>query len=261
MMFRSTAALVFFSLASEISAVACFTVKTGNWSDIAVWNTGRLPTLSDSIIIGHAVFFENDIIIEPQGSLVIENAAVLCGQYKIKISCGASFSNNGILKAKNLEMEGDGKNSGEIFISEFLQVNSCGNIFSFGAMSVGTKYQCDVAPADTFSSPAIIPLQITDTSFVTSDDSLKEKIKINVFPNPFTDNLEVDYFLPGETRVTLSFYDPEGKLAAVFYDHYREAGKHRHTLSTKPLALANGIYFIRFSAGENIFYRKALKSE
>lgn len=253
--------LILFFYAFSTSAGQCFSVKDGVWSDSSVWAGGRLPAFSDTIIVSHQVFFGNDIEILPAGFLQIRGNASLCGLHALKVSCGASFMNEGTLKAKNAVLDGGGENNGDIFIAEFLQINSCGDIFSFGAMTVGLGYDCGAPGPNIVLPPAGIPPEISDTSSAATADSLSEKMSISVFPNPVSDVIEVKYSLIESCRVSVSLYDSRGKLAAVFFDQGQKEGISGHNFPLKHLNLATGIYFIRIAAGETTCCRKVLKDE
>ncbi len=235
------------------------TVKDGNWADPGVWSPARIPVFSDSIIISHKIFFEEDISILPGGFLKIEPEASLCGLKTIKISCNAGFVNDGKLSAQNIILDGSGENTGEVYVSEFLQVNSCGNMFSFGSITVGLEYNCNEIGKDTSPDLPEIPNLIPDTLLVS--DSSSGNLNLKVFPNPFVNEFEVSGRIPENEFVTVSVYDAIGKLAAVFYNQKHPKGDFHNFISTRNIALGNGIYYLRFTSGENLILRKIIKSE
>jgi len=75
---------------------------------------------------------------------------------------------------------------------------------------------------------------------VTAD--IKGDISLNVFPNPATDNAQVNYSLSNETNVTISIYDVAGKLVASQDKGSQSAGRHFSSINTSDMA--NGFYTV-----------------
>ncbi len=68
----------------------------------------------------------------------------------------------------------------------------------------------------------------------------------NVYPNPFRDDLEIEYFLSAAVRARLSVTDIFGSVVAVLFDKEVPAGWGIVDFETS--SLANGAYFLRLEA-------------
>jgi len=66
---------------------------------------------------------------------------------------------------------------------------------------------------------------------------------LNLFPNPATDNVQVNYTLTSETTVTINLYDVTGKLVAT--DSKGEQVKGRHFAHINTTDLAKGFYTVK----------------
>jgi hypothetical protein len=70
----------------------------------------------------------------------------------------------------------------------------------------------------------------------------KGDIGLNVFPNPSTDNAQVNYNLANETNVTINIYDVAGKLISSENKGSEAAGRHFSLINTSDMA--NGFYTV-----------------
>ena len=80
------------------------------------------------------------------------------------------------------------------------------------------------------------------------------------FPNPFNPVTTVHFSLAEKGRVTVVVYDVDGRRVRVLVDEEREAGPHSLTWDGRNDAgqgLASGVYFVRYHAGTDSFWKKA----
>jgi hypothetical protein len=73
------------------------------------------------------------------------------------------------------------------------------------------------------------------------------------FPSPFRGVTRIGYGLPEETRVRLRVFDVTGRLVRVLLDGPAEAGRHAVRWNGRDSggqAVASGVYFYRFDAGD-----------
>jgi hypothetical protein len=80
------------------------------------------------------------------------------------------------------------------------------------------------------------------------------------FPNPFNPVTTLRFSLAEKGRVSVTVYDVDGRRVRVLVDEEREAGPHDLTWDGKNDAgqgLASGVYFVRYRAGTDSFWRKA----
>lgn len=76
-------------------------------------------------------------------------------------------------------------------------------------------------------------------------------ISTNIFPNPITDHLHIDYSVQQEGKVNIFVYNFLGqKMAELVSTNQHQAGRHSATLDARKFS--SGIYYIRiFSNGES----------
>jgi hypothetical protein len=73
----------------------------------------------------------------------------------------------------------------------------------------------------------------------------KADLGLNLFPNPATDNVQVNYNLSAETNVTIDLYDVTGKLIASDAKGSQPAGRHFAHINTSEIA--KGFYTVKVS--------------
>lgn len=74
------------------------------------------------------------------------------------------------------------------------------------------------------------------------------------YPNPFNPQTLIEYTLPKSTPVSLTVYDAAGKQVSVLVSENQNAGT--YTVPFDGSNLANGIYFYRLEAGNEIVTHK-----
>lgn len=70
----------------------------------------------------------------------------------------------------------------------------------------------------------------------------KNDLSLNLFPNPATDNVQVNYTLSSESMVTINLYDVTGKLVATVSKGEQPQGRHFAHINTSDLA--KGFYTV-----------------
>ncbi len=73
---------------------------------------------------------------------------------------------------------------------------------------------------------------------------------LNVFPNPFSDDLQVNYTITEKTEVSLTLVDVLGREILLLVEQNQLAGQHQLEIDVSKLQLSKGLYFLRLSANE-----------
>lgn len=74
--------------------------------------------------------------------------------------------------------------------------------------------------------------------------------EVQVFPNPFSDQLTLEYALPADTRVSVSLTDLGGRVVSMLsVKEWQAAGRHRRTWSL-PADLPAGPLFLRLTTAD-----------
>ena len=77
-----------------------------------------------------------------------------------------------------------------------------------------------------------------------------------IYPNPFNNEVTIDFSLPGNGAVDVSVYDINGKLAANLFSGILPGGDHSRCFKLEHCA--SGIYFFRLQVGEFSSVQKAV---
>ena len=114
------------------------------------------------------------------------------------------------------------------------------------------------APLNAYANMAVYVAFIstsTDDNLISLDDVLirgtlfnginenKNDIALNLFPNPATDNVQVNYTLTSETIVTISLFDVTGKLVSTVSEGSQAQGRHFAHINTS--SIAKGFYTVK----------------
>lgn len=83
--------------------------------------------------------------------------------------------------------------------------------------------------------------------------------KLEVFPNPYYDKVNINLHVEDRARVNISVYDLIGKRVSILADHYQEAGDQTYNFSAKGIGLAKGTYIIKVKVNNYETTRKILE--
>ena len=73
-------------------------------------------------------------------------------------------------------------------------------------------------------------------------------LNIKVFPNPFSQQVSVEFELPEASMVSLTLYDATGRLVKTVVAGAK-IGAGRHMLSLENLEVPTGVYWLRLRSG------------
>jgi len=94
-------------------------------------------------------------------------------------------------------------------------------------------------------------LQITDEQQIQTDQGVG--IDVNVAPNPFADQTQIEFTLPKASDVTLEIYNLHGQRVQSLENAMLDAGTHRYQWkgqSSQGESLPTGIYMLRLRANK-----------
>ncbi|MGQ0827246.1 MAG: CotH kinase family protein [Bacteroidota bacterium] len=80
---------------------------------------------------------------------------------------------------------------------------------------------------------------------------------IQIFPNPFMNNISIAYTLSENSSVQLELIDVIGKQALLIFNGNKPAGNYQEELTTHELA--TGVYFIKVNVNGKISHQKLVK--
>ena len=104
-------------------------------------------------------------------------------------------------------------------------------------------FVADMVIADAYN-PFVLHASVTSA---IKDEDIVEEPSMRIYPNPFEENLSIDYSLFETTRVRISVFDTFGNTVRILVDQRQEPGVYQIRWDADlPSA---GAYFIRLDAG------------
>jgi hypothetical protein len=100
---------------------------------------------------------------------------------------------------------------------------------------------------------------INDTLFTSAAEVLPFGMSANVFPNPSTKNISVDFTLIKSENISIKLFDIAGNVVDVLLNEFTAAGQHRITYENK--SHAAGIYFLKIESEAGREVRKVVFME
>ncbi|MBI4649362.1 MAG: carboxypeptidase regulatory-like domain-containing protein [Bacteroidia bacterium] len=100
-----------------------------------------------------------------------------------------------------------------------------------------------------------------DTVLTQIPEEINEYIEISVYPNPFTDYLNISYKLNYESDVNLSVYDATGKLISNLTKGTQGQGEYKYAFASKNYKTLSGTYIIQLRVNKAIYLKKIVQIE
>ena len=126
--------------------------------------------------------------------------------------------------------------------------------------------------------PVFVSMIITTTSLSDNTSTISRKSALNmdvnapvlksaesdiaytVSPNPFKDNLTINYSLPQSMKVGIELYDAQGMmLTAILPVQQQKEGEHSLTYNAAAYTQLPGVYFLKLRFGEKTYSEKIVK--
>jgi len=128
-----------------------------------------------------------------------------------------------------------GENASTLLVSSLINANYS---------DIVTENGCSSVPSDIISISVGV-------------DELSENFNFKIFPNPFKENISINYTLKNAKQVYMCIYDMTGREIMLLASSYQEKGKHQ--VNFNAAILKQGLYYYNIQAGENRFTGKLVK--
>lgn len=102
---------------------------------------------------------------------------------------------------------------------------------------------------------------IIKSSQVSIDENNALFTMMKVYPNPFNNQTNVEYFLREKAMVTIEMYDLAGKKVAHINSEIQERGLHKITFESSRWSISKGIYNLKIKGGEKSSCERLIKVE
>ena len=124
-------------------------------------------------------------------------------------------------------------------------------------------YYCNIIVRDNFQHENIIPVHLLVDTDLGSIEHAGSAIRLDVFPNPFSNETNIMLQLTDPDIVSIKVCDLEGRTMAVLADGLSlTAGRHSFRwLAGEGAAVENGMYFIIVEYGSDRLVQKIIRYE
>ena len=123
---------------------------------------------------------------------------------------------------------------------------------------IGSNFQAIIGNCTPSMIEEVIPTEPVVGSkqvpFIPLSYSTKQSNTINVYPNPFSHTMTIDYRLSTEGTVQLILFDIMGRKVKELENSYKITGNYTTSLQAK--YLEDGIYFLRVQLGNEFWVKK-----
>jgi len=116
-------------------------------------------------------------------------------------------------------------------------------------LTLRNKYGCEAKKPDT----VLVSTTGIEMQQVNGDDI------INIYPNPFIDNVVLNYSIARQGVVKITVMDAEGNLVKIISDNNQTSGNHAIVINGETLNMNAGIYFLKLQSNEQIAEIKLVK--
>ena len=99
----------------------------------------------------------------------------------------------------------------------------------------------------------------TQTKSPTSIRQSTEAFSLQVFPNPFQDELQLTYSVPGKALVTVALYSPDGAKLTTLLSQV-QSGTQTLSRDVSKYAQQPGVYLLKLTVGDKTYTEKIVKA-
>ena len=114
--------------------------------------------------------------------------------------------------------------------------------------------------SDPFVNNAGFAATWTCTQISTGIDEGSGISNLNAFPNPFTDEITINYSLNKESKVEFKLIDVLGREIILFSETKQQSGEQSLEINFKDLALAKGIYTLQLNCNNKSAFIKLVSN-
>ena len=160
---------------------------------------------------------------------------------------------------------------GALVLFENLSENTNSYLWNFGDESFTTDFApwhiydtlgyysiTLIAYSNSCGSDTLISHNLIHVDVIDNNEWLK-KSNISIYPNPFSDNLTIEYSCTKNEEIGISLIDMQGKEIYLLPKKEYIAGKYEYSLSTKDYSLTDGVYFLKILKNEQSLYYKIVR--
>ncbi|HET6767748.1 MAG TPA: SBBP repeat-containing protein [Chitinophagaceae bacterium] len=144
------------------------------------------------------------------------------------------------------------------WLARYDRAKSADGAFAIALDGLGNLYVTGESAAKTtgfdYATLQYSQTMITRSAITSPLPETASTFQLKNFPNPFSQNTNIEFRLPQEEKFKLSVYDLLGREVATLVNENKAAGTHLVNFNSKKLL--PGTYFYRIQAGEIVESRK-----
>ncbi|MBI4648157.1 MAG: T9SS type A sorting domain-containing protein [Bacteroidia bacterium] len=133
-------------------------------------------------------------------------------------------------------------------------------------LSLISTYQIDITDSNTFFSNINFyvdtlyglgyGLGISTDSTMFINESGQPEVNINIFPNPYNDNVYIEYSLKEISSITIEIFDAAGRKIDILENGKKHAGNYSYSFNGEQ----RGTYFILFRINSTFYLKKIIRT-
>ena len=155
------------------------------------------------------------------------------------------------------------------FRAKDTSLSSASYTWNFGDSTTGTGHK--ITHTYTKDSSFMVRLTVVNVHNCSSsfDSSLNvftgivensnDLLKLNIYPNPFRNELSIGFTLPKDEKMKISISDMLGKEIAVISEKNFDSGEHQLIFESEKYNLTAGVYFIKVIIQNRMVAQKVIK--
>ena len=111
-------------------------------------------------------------------------------------------------------------------------------------------------------NPSYLQSVDLETEKLTVSTDLEEIVhdpfNLTVFPNPFSQNLNIELDLLNSESISIQLFDVNGHLVNTFFEN-KLLAQGKHHLKWNQQRVSPGVYFLRLNNGYKVDYKKVIR--
>ena len=233
---------ILFVLTHRGFATKIISTNDSDWDNGLSWSTNEIPGNPDTIIIRHYITMSRNITINAPTVLIIESTGVLCGDYLLDVSCGATVINYGYLYLNTAKIRA-GYNYNEFYAKSLVEILGC-TPNAAGFFNVTPNGHTLVWP------PVLCRTNETHWTKGTTNianNGAPDEFLLSISPNPLNSGYLT---VSAKGNFDMSLYDTRGSLL------FSGSGTDHSFIDMH--SFSNGFYFVSIKYKEKIVIRKVL---
>ncbi len=146
----------------------------------------------------------------------------------------------------------------ETFITTIIDTIEIGQTYQVGDLLFDETGDYEINLTADNGCDSTVQLNLTVLDEVAVFENGVERVELMVYPNPFNDDLTIEFELEKAVNISIDILDIHGRVVVQLIDN-QDFIYGKHELKWNSLDMASGIYMCRFEAGEKVGFQKIVR--